>query len=377
MIRMFLLPALFVFHAFFSAGQAVSHSFGPGFDAAECDELLQLNTAFLDTTGQADFHDLAPGYRPDYRSASLGLDNAWMLWVRADSTVVILLRGTTADPRSLLADFLCAMSPAKGRVVLGPSDTVSYHLADLDRAAVHTGFLIGFAYLSREMRMRTDSLYARGYRNFLVAGHSQGGALCYYVSSWLYYLERDGVYPGIRVKTYASAAPKMCNMYFAYDYEHIMREGWAYSVVNSADPVPEMPFTTQQPEVDINQPSPVVMMQKRIGRLPFFERMVVKRAFNKMQKGAVRSSLAYQKYLGGYTGKFITDMMPGLAIPEQVNTTYFVRTGVPVSLIVNDAYRNYFRKLSEQGPYYHHNPLTYRFLLREYYEGLPEMRDEE
>ncbi len=355
------------------AQQPEHRSFGPGFDPQESDDLLSLNLAFLDTTKNARFENFLPGYRFVYRSKNIGLDNALDLWMRTDSTAVILLRGTTADPKSILTDFLCAMSPAQGTLVLAPGDTLHYKLAAHEKASVHTGFLIGFGYLAKDMQPKVDSLYTAGYRNFLVTGHSQGGALCYYVSSWLHYLEEDGVYPGIRVKTYASASPKLSNMYFAYDFDNVTRAEWAFTLVNSADVVPEMPFTTQQVDVDMNEPNPILRLMNRFNDLPFFKRLVLKRAFNRMKKGATKSSLAYQKYLGGYTGKFILGMMPGLELPETVNTTYFLRPGVPISLIVNDTYLTYFQESAKEGPYYHHHPTAYRYLLRRYYDGLTEL----
>lgn len=358
-----------------SFAQPASHRFGKGFDAQECDNLLRLNAAFLDTTKGNHFEKFLPQYRFVYRSASMGLDNVWDLWIRNDSTVVITLRGTTADPKSILADFLCAMSPAKGQLVLSPDDTLDYQLAAHPRAAVHTGFLIGFGYLAKDMLPKIDSLYSSGYRNYLIAGHSQGGSLCYYVSAWLYYLAKHGGYPQLQVKTYASASPKMGNMYFAYDYDNAMHAEWAFSIVNTADPVPEMPFTTQQVDVDMNEPNPILNLMKRFDRLPFFKRLVLKRAFNKMRKGAAKSSRAYQKYLGGYTSKFIQNLVPGLSIPDTVNTTYFVRPGVPITLMTNEAYVDYFQDLAREGAYYHHNPKTYRYLLRQYYEGLAKMEE--
>jgi len=355
------------------SAQQPSYQFGPGFDAQEYDDLLRLNFAFLDTTPGNHFEQLLPLHRFVYRSASVGLDNVWDLWVRQDSTVIVLLRGTTADPRSILADFLCAMSPAEGHIVLAPGDTLNYQLATHPRAAVHTGFLIGFGYLAKDMLPKVDSLYVAGYHNYIVAGHSQGGSLSYYVSAWLHYLAKGGDYPDLRVKTYASAPPKMGNMYFAYDYDNAMRAEWAFSIVNTSDAVPEMPFTTQQVDVDMTEPNPILRLMKRFDDLPFFQRLVLKRAFNKMRRGAARSSKAYQKYLGGYTARFIQDMVPELVIPDTVNTTYFVRPGVPITLMTDNAYVDYFKELAKEGPYYHHNPTTYRYLLRRYYAGLAEL----
>lgn len=364
-----LLPMIFLFLTQITSAQ-LPYQFAPGFIPRECDEMLLLNDAFMNRVPVEKFADSVSlsEYRFIYRSPSMGLDNLWDLWIRSDSTVVLMLRGTTGDPKSLLADFYCAMIPAKGKVILSETESFDYKVAAHEQAAVHAGFLAGFAYIANDARPKIDSLYRSGYRNYLVAGHSQGGALVYYASAWLYYLEKDGVYPGIRVKAYATASPKMGNMYFVYDYDHIMRAEWAFSVTNSKDPVPEMPFTTQQLVPDMNEPNPLVEAKKGLKKLPLIKRMFLTSAYNKMNKKAIKSAKSYQKYLGKYVGGFINGMVPALQLPAPVNSTYFLRPGVPVSFVPDDNYFEFFKV--NDGKYYHHGIQPYRFLLRQQYEGL-------
>ncbi|MFD2284999.1 hypothetical protein ACFSOV_02680 [Pedobacter petrophilus] len=362
-MRFKLILALFFFPSLSFAQK--KQTFHKGFDAWESNNLLQLSLAYLDTTAGNRFIDYLPSYRFLYRSKSIGLDNAYDLWVRTDSTIVITLRGTTADSRSLLADFYCAMVPAKGKLVLGKNDTFEYNLAKDDRAAVHAGFLLGFGFLSRDIGPKIDSLYQRGFHNYLVAGHSQGGALCYYVSAWMMHLKDIGKYPLLAIKTYSSASPKMANTYFVYDYDSRTRSEWTYSIINTADVVPEMPPTTQQIEQDMNTPNPLMALYQRMDGLPFLKRILLKRAFNKMRKGSQKASLAYQKYLGGYTEKIIQKAMPEIDLPSTVNTTYFQRPGVPVTLQTNPEYDQHFK--INDGPYFHHGLNAYQFLLEYYY----------
>lgn len=354
---------------------AQSYVLKPGFDSRECDAAYLLNAAFLDTSANNSFPGFLEGYTFWYRSPSIGLDNVYDLWLRQDSTVIITLRGTTADARSIMADFYCAMFPAKGSIVLGKDKTpFTYKLATDAKAAVHGGFLISFAFIAQDFQPRLADLYQKGYRKFLVCGHSQGGALCYYISAWLMQLRKDNIYPGIKVKTYASAAPKMGNIYFIYDYDNAMHGEWSYSIVNIADPVPEMPLTTQQLEIDMNTPNPLVNLAKRFDDMPFFKRIVLKHAYNSMRKKARKSSDAYQKYLGGYAGKIIKGMQPGMELPDPVKTTYFLRPGVPITLLENEAYREHFKAAPN---YFHHGFDAYRYLLRQYYEGLDDFTQAE
>lgn len=346
-----------------------------GFDPQECDDLLRLSFPFTDTVANKQFIDFQEGYHFLYRSPSVGMDNVWDLWLKGDSTVVITLRGTTADMKSLLADFYSAMVPAKGKIRLDNFREMDYKLAESDRAAVHVGFLIAFAFLADDMLPKIDSLYNRGFTDYLVAGHSQGGALSYYVSAWLRHLQKDKVYPEMRVKTYASASPKLGNMYFAYDYDNMSREGWSYSLINSQDAIPEMPFTTQQVDLDMNDPNPVLGMMESFDKMSLIKRVVLKRAFNKMIKEAANSAKTYQKYLGEYLRAFVKDMMPELEVPEVIKTSYYVRPGVQIALLAND---NYFERYkNHENKYYHHGLNPYRVLLREYYPELGALSQEE
>lgn len=346
---------------------AQSSNFGPGFQANECEEILRLSLAFVHKSESPFFTELTDDYQSYYRSESVGLDNAGDIWIDQDSTVFIIFRGTTANTSSILADFYCAMVPAQGTIVLDKEKEFQYSLARDPKATVHAGFLIGFAYIAENLRPYLDNLYEHGYRNFVVGGHSQGGALCYYMSAWLMQLRLAGTFPDLQVKTYASAAPKMGNMYFAYDYDNLTRSQWTFSIVNAADPVPEMPFTTQQVDIDMNEPNPILNLMKHVNNLPFLQRFVLKRSFNSMQNKARKSSQAYQKYLGNYVGKFIHKSLPDLTIPNVVATTYFIRPGVPIVLSSNQDYIDFYK---DAPSYFHHGIDPYRYLLRQYYEGL-------
>src|SRR5690606_15807267 len=137
-----------------------------------------------------------------------------------DSTAIILIRATTTDPKSRLADFLCSMSASNGSFQLRNGHRFEYKLAEHPDAAVHTGLLLGFAHLAYDMKPKIDSLYNNGVRNFIITGHSQGAALSYLVTSWLFYLKKDKIYPNIALKTYSSAPPKPGNVGYANDFNN-------------------------------------------------------------------------------------------------------------------------------------------------------------
>src|SRR5690606_37727141 len=146
----------------------------PKFDLQECKESLLLFDAFMNEVPVTEFaskHQLT-NYKFSYRSPAMGLDNMWDLWIREDSTVFLVMRGTTGDPKSLLADFYCAMLPAQGEIRLNNQTTFSYKVAQHPEAAIHAGFLTSFAFIANDAQPKIDSLYNIGYSQYIVAGHS-------------------------------------------------------------------------------------------------------------------------------------------------------------------------------------------------------------
>lgn len=373
MTRSLLLLTLSLYY--YQAQAQISSTLLPGFDAPECDAIMSLNQFTVDSAAASKFNKTGMySFSRLHSSDSLGLDNAWQLWLREDSIPVILLQGTTADIKSILSDLYCEMMPATGTIYFSATDSFPYQLAKHPKAAVHAGFLMGFAYIVRELAPRVDSLYNKGIRNIIVSGHSQGGSLCYYVSAWLHYLRINNIYPDLMVKTYATAPPKTGNTFFVNDYDNITRSQWSFSVISSSDPVPEMPFTTQQLTIDMNEPNPLLILKKGFNQAPLLKRWVLKSAFNKMEKRARKSSEAYQKYLGKYVGGYLKNFTPGLILPPPVPSTNFYRPGVPISLMATDNYFAYFEKLGKK--YFNHDIPSYRYLLQLYYPtGSTEFQD--
>jgi len=214
--------------------------------------------------------DISSWPRTLSKSKTIGLDNHWDLWINKSSTIaVISIRGTTLKPESSLANLYAAMVPAKGKLQLTKTDTFEYELAPNPEAAVHVGWLISMAYLSRDILPKIDSLYSTGVKNILLMGHSQGGAINYLLTAYLYNLQMKGALPkDLRFKTYCSAAPKPGNLYFAYYYEMLTRNGWGYNIVNSVDWVPETPISIQTLN-DINHSNPFTNAKRKLKKLKF------------------------------------------------------------------------------------------------------------
>ena len=338
-----------------SAGPSTAQALRPGFDRAEYIELMRVSARFGDS---AYVNTIAAPqrFKPVYRSPVVGLDNRWDLWADNQSTVVISIRGTTANSVSWLANFYAAMVPAKGELQLSDMETFSYALAENPRAAVHVGWLVSTAFLSKDILPKLDSSYRAGVRNVLIMGHSQGGAIAYLLTAHLYTLQRQGRLPAdLRFKPYCSAGPKPGNLYFAYDYEAQTQGGWAYNVVNSADWVPEVPFSVQTVD-DFNTTNPFANAGSLIKKQKFFKRIILRSVYNSLSKPAIRAQKNYQKYLGRVASNTVRKNLNGYVAPDYYNSNHYVRTGTTIVLPTDSAYYQRFPDSKEKIFTHHFHP---------------------
>ncbi len=334
----------------------------PGYNAKEYMELLSFqlmqfhkqDSLYPDSLHYHNFKEV-------YKSPEMGLLNQWSLWIGADSVAVISIRGTIANSTSWLANFYAGMIPAKGQLILAPGDTFNYHFADDAKAAVHTGWTLATAYLIRDMLPHIDSCYKKGITNFIVSGHSQGGAIAFLVTACLYdYQKNNKVASDIRFKTYCSAAPKPGNLYFAYEYENMTRNGWAFNVVNSADWVPETPITIQT-TTDINKTNPLVNAKAGIRKQKFPANLFIMHIFNRLQKTPYRAMRQYRKYLGGFAGKLVRKNLVNFQSPAYLNSSDYVRTGTTIVLLADKKYFDLFPD-SKTKIFVHHFYEPYLYL---------------
>lgn len=340
----------------------------PGFDREEYIELLKVCARH----GNAEYVKKIPEPRHStflYRSPVIGIDNQWDLWMRDDNVAILSIRGTTANQISWVANFYAAMVAAVGELKINDTETFKYHLADNPKAAVHIGWLLCTAYLSRDMLPKIDSCYRAGVKDIIVMGHSQGGAIAYLLTAHLYNLQQQGRLPAdIRFKTYCSAGPKPGNLYFAYDYENTTKGGWAYNVVNSADWVPETPFSVQTVN-DFNTTNPFVNAKKVINKQKFPMNWIGKYAYNRMSKPSLRAQRRYEKYLGGFVSKAIKKHLPGYVPPAYYPSNDYVRAGNFVALPVDSAYYKLFPN-STTNVFIHHLFEPYLYLAAKLPEHL-------
>jgi hypothetical protein len=333
----------------------------PGFDKNEYREMMYISakTSALDSTYYNRFPN--PGaYKMLYRSQPIGLDNLWELWADDNGKAVISLRGTTAKSESWLANFYAAMVPAKGELKLSSKEVFPYHLANNPKAAVHVGWLLSTAFLSKEIVPKIKEQYQKGTKAFLIIGHSQGGAISFLLTSYLYNLQQQNQLPqDIRFKTYCSAAPKPGNLYYAYEYEAMTQGGWAFNVVNAADWVPEVPISIQTLN-DFNNVNPFKNAKLLIKKQKFPKNLVMKHVYNKLNKPTRRAQKNYEQYLGNLASKIIKQYLPDFIPPLYYNSNDYVRTGATIVLLPDDDYYKHFPDdPSKLFPHHFHDPYLY------------------
>lgn len=336
----------------------------PGFDALEYEQALMANFKYTDSFAQQKSLEARNGFKSVYESPEMGLKNQWSLWVHDQRKVALIsLRGTVPNPVSWLANVYAAMIPAQGVLQLDEKTQFTYKLAADSAAQVHVGWTVALAYLAPDIGREVNKLYQSGYRDFIVMGHSQGGALAFLVSSYLHYhaeMPKD-----IQLKTYCSAAPKPGNLYFAYDFEYWNRGGWAYRVVSRVDWVPEVPFSVQQLS-DFNALNPFRDIKPALSKQGALQRWYLMGAYRKLDRGTRKAADRFQHYLGDVVGEQVKKTLPDLTKPGFVDGNNYSVAGDAIVLMPDEQYHRTFVD-NGKNVFLHHMGDAYLFLLNKQY----------
>jgi Lipase (class 3) len=340
----------------------------PGFDPGEYLDLLQVcETTHKDSIQPGNTRGSTLKYELLYRSSEMGLKNRWEFWQREDGVGVISIRGTVQHANSWMENFYAAQIPATGSLQINDSTHFKYKLSNDDKASVHVGWTLGLAHLGPDiMRVIKDFNKLNNTTQFIIMGHSQGGALAFLVTSYLHYQKETGQIPEVfSFKTYCSAAPKPGNMYYAYDFDFITRNGRGFTIVNTADWVPETPFSVQVVE-DFNNGNPFSDISALLGSQKPVVRWYLKSMYNKMDKSTVKAQKRLDKYLGHKVYSQVKKVLPQFREPAYAETANYMRTGIPIVLQPDADYQLAFPD-DPKKTFMHHAFKPYEMMIKKYY----------
>jgi len=333
----------------------------PGFDPIEYRDMLRISMRQADSTKHAYPNLLAayPTANMVYQSEEVGIYNQWQMWITPNNVGVIAIRGTVPKAESWIENFYSGMIPAEGRIKIDSSKYFNYKVADDSMAYVHAGWMIALAAMGEDVVSKINFYHEKGVKDFIIIGHSQGGAIAFLLRSYLYYLETP-LARDITIKSYCSAAPKPGNLYYAYDFDLITRGGWAFRVVNTEDWVPEMPFSIQTLQ-DVNEVSPFANGDAIFKDVSFAKRMYLEHAYHKMDKSTRKAQKVYTQYLGDKTYEFVSKTLPYHEKPNFVKSFNYSTCGTPIILRPGRAYKENYLKNAKKHIFINH--LIYPYYL--------------
>ena len=343
-----------------------------GFDAGDYADAIDLAFRYIRDSALAtqNFTGQKGSYQRIMRTPEVGLCNLGEVYLRSDGVAIVSLRGTIAKPESWLENFYAAMIPAEGSLTINDSTTFNYKLSNLPKSYVHVGWTLGLAHLAPYITRTLDSLLQTGVTNIIVTGHSQGGALAFLTTSYLHYYYQ-AKYPALTIKSYCSAAPKPGNQNYAYDFDYITRDGYGFRIVNSADWVPESPYSIQTLN-DMNPENPLANVDAALEKQNFFVRLYLKSIYKKMYKSTAKAMRTYKKYLGEKLDGRIKPTLPQYKPPEYAPSSLYATAGTPIILYADSAYYTRF-PYDGKNVFIHHMSEPYKYLLKQYY-GVGEVK---
>jgi triacylglycerol lipase len=218
------------------------------FDKDEAKDMIAIcNSFYFIELYNSDTAILPSGYEKIYSSGTFGMENKYQIYKKGD-IAVISFRGSISKKLSWLENINSAMIPAQGTIKIS-GDDFKYQFAQDTAAAVHSGYALALAYLSKDVLYHINILNNQGIYNIIITGHSQGGALANILRAYLENLSNFEISKNNRFKTYAFAAPMVGNVDFVAEYNvRYCRNESSFNIINPEDVIPNMPFSYDEGE---------------------------------------------------------------------------------------------------------------------------------
>lgn len=338
--------------------------FSHGLDKDEASDLMRLASYpfIMEKDGDSLMKVELPNYEILKTVDSIALDNSWSI-IKTTNKGVISFRGTTPKQISWLANFYSAMIPAKGKMTLPSGSVTDYEFATDVRAGIQTGWSLAIMIMYPEIIDEIKKLNNEGIFSIYITGHSQGGALALLFRAFLEHLPESVLSKKNKYKTYAFAAPKPGNRFFAYEYNKICNNNLSsYTLINPYDWVPLTPFTVQSPDntVDLN---PFVEFEKsKEGSL--IKRIALHQIYKSMKNPIVRSQKSLNKTLGKRVSKMIAKEIGEFAVPKYMLDAAYFPVGISIML---EKYQPIDNSGGKKDVFWQHHPHHYIELVDDYF----------
>lgn len=213
-----------------------------GFNPVEARDMIAICNSFSYLKMYGSDSEITPnGYVKKYSSEVIGMDNMFQVYV-FEGRAVLNFRGSTDQKTSWLENFLSAMIPASGEIIID-GKSHNYTFSNDSLAAVHGGFALAIVFLQEEVITQIKQLNHKGIYDIILTGHSQGAALSQMFRVFLELAKGDQIIKKNTFKTYAFASPKIGNRTFTDEYNNTYCNGWSFSIVNPEDVVPTLPLS--------------------------------------------------------------------------------------------------------------------------------------
>lgn len=235
-------PVFFVFS--FLPFQSFQTTKIDGLNVNECMEAVSLCSTFA-----FDFHydtkqSFVPlGYRLAHETGVTPLLNQARIFKKG-TTLNLVFRGTVDATNSWLENIHFIQVPAQDSLFIDAKGW-HYYFSEAAKAQVHSGYVLGIAFLWRALFPELLQMIKDGTVNKIIfTGHSQGGALA---QLFMAQLDLFPEFEGIELISYSFGSPNVGNKMFANDFDRrFTQKNCAFRFVNTEDIVCKLPMVNQQ-----------------------------------------------------------------------------------------------------------------------------------
>ena len=363
----------FSFILFFFFVQLAHAQIQEGFNPDELKTCIALcnSFTFLDLYG-SDQEIIPDDCNKTFESSTIGLDNKFQIY-RQKNRAIINFRGSTNQVTSWIANFYSAMIPSNGIIKLN-NKVHKYNFSNKKGAAVHSGYALAVLLIAQELIPEIHKLNQEGVYDFIITGHSQGGALALMMHAYLKHLPALKLSLKNNFKTYAFANPMCGNETFASAFdEQFSKYNRCFSIINPMDLVTKMPMHYEKRSRSETR----AKIRKWLlgGESLDIRQLGIEFLIKKFE----RSLKAYIVKSNGWIEKFIDKSIQKIDMPKYVEDINYFQCGKVLKLepfeypiikvdstLVNEKNQKKFIQ-DEQGNFYRKEPVFFQHKPYNYY----------